>query len=222
MLANCSTWSGCRGRLQRRYPSELSGGQRQRVAIARALALSPELVVADEPTSSLDVSAQAQILGLLDELRRTQNLTLIYITHNLATAKCVAERVAVMYLGQVVEEGSAHDLLRDPQHPYTAALFAAAPDVDDFRNMAEALSQQVMARGEVPDPSQPPSGCRFHPRCWLRQDLGNPDLCSSTVPLLSDAMAGQRRVSCHFSAEVPRRLEARDQALAQGKRVINE
>ena len=147
-----------------RYPHELSGGQRQRVAIAAALVLEPELLVADEPVSMLDVSVRAGILNLLDELRRT-GLGILMITHDLSTAARYADRIAVMYLGRVVEEGSARDVIGDPQHPYTKALLSVVPKRDP-----RARSTPQILQGETPNAVHLPSGCRFHPRCPIAED----------------------------------------------------
>jgi peptide/nickel transport system ATP-binding protein len=186
----------------RRFPHELSGGQRQRVAIARALALSPQLLIADEPTSALDVSAQAQILSLLDSLRRELNLSLVYITHNLPTAAYVSDTAAVMYLGRIIESGPVADVLLHPRHPYTAALCASAPTLDD-PDQALASQQQMEARGELPDPANPPAGCRFHPRCWLRPHLPDAARCEQQEPELRNLDPGGHAVACHFSHLLP-------------------
>jgi peptide/nickel transport system ATP-binding protein len=143
-----------------KYPGELSGGQKQRAVIARAIALGPELLVADEPISMLDMSVRAKILGLLDELRRDLGLTYVYITHDLASARFFCDRIAIMYLGRVVETGPTADIFDNPRHPYTKALLRAIPDPDPSRGVARDLP-----RGEVPDASAPPAGCPFHPRC---------------------------------------------------------
>ena len=143
-----------------RYPHQFSGGQRQRISIARALALDPEFIVLDEPTSALDVSVQAQILNLLHELQRDRGLTYLFISHDLGVVKLMSDRIAVMYLGEVVEQGTATELFERPRHPYTEALLAANPDLDaDVDKEIEGLE------GTVPDPANPPEGCRFHTRC---------------------------------------------------------
>ncbi|MDT4912866.1 MAG: hypothetical protein QOC66_1994 [Pseudonocardiales bacterium] len=143
-----------------KYPAELSGGQKQRAVIARAIVLEPELVVADEPISMLDMSVRAKILGLLDELRRDLGLTYVYITHDLASARFFCDRVAIMYLGKIVEIGPVGEIFENPRHPYTKALLGAVPDPDPSRTVARDLP-----RGEIPDAADPPLGCSFHPRC---------------------------------------------------------
>ncbi|MDK9705170.1 MAG: ABC transporter ATP-binding protein [Sulfuritalea sp.] len=155
---------GLRADMATRYPHEFSGGQRQRIAIARALAVSPQLLICDEPTSALDVSVQAQILNLLSDLQRDLKLAYLFITHNIAVVDYLAHDVAVMYLGRVVERGTAEEVLRSPRHPYTKALLAAVPRVDGARSEVPKLA------GDMPSPANPPSGCHFHPRCPLADD----------------------------------------------------
>lgn len=172
--------------LRDRYPHEFSGGQRQRIGIARALMLSPSLVIADEPISALDVSIQAQILNLLASLRRDLNLTMIFISHDLKAVRHISDRIAVMYLGKIVEIGSAEAIYKSPSHPYTKALLAAAPTADP---RIERARSHVRLSGDVPSAVHPPSGCSFHPRCLER--LAS---CSFAEPKLTD-VAG-RQVSC--------------------------
>jgi oligopeptide/dipeptide ABC transporter ATP-binding protein len=191
---------GLRPRIADRYPHELSGGQRQRIGVARALSLDPDLVVADEPVSALDVSIQAQIVNLLQELRRRLGLTSILIAHDLAVVRQVSDAIAVMYLGRIVEWASAADLYREPLHPYTVALLSAVPIPDP---VVEATRERIVLRGDIPNPAAPPPGCPFHTRCWLREKLGTPEACSTEMPAFRELRSGHR-VACHFAEEIDR------------------
>jgi oligopeptide/dipeptide ABC transporter ATP-binding protein len=172
-----------------KYSIELSGGQAQRVCIARALALSPKLVILDEPTSSLDVSVQAQILNLLEDLQKRLGLTYLLITHDLGVVEYIADRVAVMYLGKIAEVGTFSEIFQDPAHPYTEALLSAVPKVDP----APTDKARIILRGNIPSPASPPTGCRFHTRC--QKYIG--DICRDVEPNLT-TLSATRKVACHL------------------------
>ena len=174
-----------------RYPHEFSGGQRQRIGLARTLSLNPRLIIADEPVSALDVSVQAQVLNLLQELKDQLGLTLIFVAHDLSVVEHISDRIAVMYVGKIVEMAPTEELLYHPLHPYTEALLSSIPPADpDMR------SDRIKLQGEVPSPANPPSGCIFHPRCRYAKDR-----CKTDVPDLQEVAPGHF-VSCHFAKEL--------------------
>ncbi|HET6733633.1 ABC transporter ATP-binding protein [Mycobacterium sp.] len=179
---------GLRARDANRYPQEFSGGQRQRIGIARALALNPDIIVCDEPVSALDLSVQAQVLNLLNDLQQQLGISYIFISHDLSVVRHVADRVAVMYLGRIIETGPTEAVFERPNHPYTAALMSAAPKLE-----AAHRGNRILLKGEVPSPLNPPSGCRFRTRCWRATDI----CATQTPPDAYDPDIGEHSALCH-------------------------
>jgi oligopeptide/dipeptide ABC transporter ATP-binding protein len=179
---------GLNPRYMRRYPHEFSGGQRQRIGIARALALNPRLVIADEPVSALDVSVQAQVINLLEELQVQFNLTYLFIAHDLSVVYHISNRIAVMYVGKIMEVGQAEEVYQGPRHPYTEALMSAVPVIDP-----DVKPERILLQGDVPNPANAPSGCTFHPRCRYAKKI-----CSQEEPPLED-IGDEHYVACHFA-----------------------
>jgi peptide/nickel transport system ATP-binding protein len=179
----------------RDYPHQFSGGQRQRIGIARAVALLPRFIVCDEVTSALDMSVRAQIIELLGSLRERFKLTYLIISHDLASLQFLCDRVGVMYLGALVEQGPVRQVLANPRHPYTQSLISAMPVPDP---VAERARRRIVLKGDMPDPAKKPTGCTFHTRCWLYEKMGRPAQCTTTAPVLT-AKPGGTAAACHFA-----------------------
>lgn len=190
-VAELMTSVGLNPAYMRRYPHEFSGGQRQRIGLARTLSLNPRLIVADEPVSALDVSVQAQVLNPLEELRSRLGLTMVFVAHDLSVVEHISDRIAVMYVGKLVEMAETSELLNHPLHPYTEALLSAIPPADP-----DIMPDRIQLKGEVPSPANPPSGCIFHPRCRYAKAV-----CSEQEPPLVEYEPGHS-AACHFAKEL--------------------
>ncbi|WP_067601612.1 ABC transporter ATP-binding protein [Nocardiopsis listeri] len=186
---------GLSAKALKRYPHEFSGGQRQRIGIARALVLQPDLIICDEPVSALDVSIQAQVLNLLEELQDEMGLTYLVIAHDLAVVRHVSDVVGVMYLGALVEEATSDEMYETPMHPYTRSLMSAVPVPDPT---VEDSRERILLAGDLPSPANPPTGCRFHTRCPWRQE----ELCDTERPELRLLKSGTHRVACHYAEQI--------------------
>ncbi len=194
VCASCSRTVGLPADAASRYPHEFSGGQRQRIGIARALSVNPDFIVADEPVSALDVSIQAQIINLLEQLQDEFDLTYLFIAHDLAVVRHISDRIVVMYLGSIVEVSSADDLYDNPLHPYTISLLSAVPIPDP---VVEEQRKPIILAGDLPSPANPPQGCRFHTRCPYVQ----PTRCRDEAPPLRELTPGHT-VACHWAEQI--------------------